>query len=323
MSEQNDTSRFFLDTRLKFRHLRLLVALDDYRNIARAAESIGLSQPGASKLLADVERVLGVRLFDRTSHGLAPSELSKRFIKRARAIVFELSKAGDELFALKSGHVGVVKVGALGTRGLELVALAAKRMKLKERYPLVQIQVDVGNTEYLMKQLADGALDFAVGWINPNFDPGLFSVEQIGNEKFEFICSKDHPLLGKDRVTLKDLTTAEWVLQPSDSLVRRASEALFAARGLPIPTPVITATSLLSMMLFLQEMNAVSAATATAVRRFSSPGGFQVLDVEDAIGSEQVGVVSSAQMGLEPTAQLFLDIIKDVAAGSANHQSDD
>ena len=323
MREQNDSSKLFLDTRLKFRHLRLLVALDDYRNIARAAESIGLSQPGASKLLADVERVLGVRLFERTSLGLEPNELSTTFIRRARAIIFELNKAGDELVALKSGHVGVVNVGALGTRGLELVARAAKRMKLKEKYPLVQMWVDVGNTEYLMKRVADGELDFVVGWVTPDIDPSLFSVEIIGNEKFEFICASGHPLLSKERVHLEDLVDVEWVLQSSDSLVRRASEALFAARGLPIPTPVITATSLLSMIVLLQEMNAVSVATATAVRRFSAPGGFRVLPVVDPIGSEQLGVVSQAQIAMEPTAQLFLEIIKEVAADGVGDQQTD
>lgn len=323
MREKNDTSRLFLDTRLKFRHLRLLVALDDYRNIARAAESIGLSQPGASKLLADVERVLGVRLFERTSRGLEPNELSKVFIRRARAIVFELSKAGDELLALKSGHVGVVNVGVLGTRGLELVARAAKKMKLKEKYPLVQMWVDVGNTEYLMKRVADGELDFVVGWVTPDIDPSLFSVEMIGSEKFEFICAAGHPLLDKERVHLEDLVGAEWVLQSSDSLVRRASESLFAARGLPIPTPVITATSLLSMIILLQEMNAVSVATATAVRRFSSPGGFRVLPVADPIGSEKLGIVSLSQTAVEPTAQLFLDVIKEIAADTAGDQAVD
>jgi DNA-binding transcriptional LysR family regulator len=73
----------------------------------------------------------------------------------------------------------------------------------------------------------------------------------------------------------------------------------------------------------LQELNAVSVATATAVRRFSAPGGFRVLPVVDPIGSEQLGVVSLTQIAMEPTAQLFLDIIKEIAAeGVSDHPTE-
>src|SRR6478609_10267895 len=189
MRELNDPSILFLESRLKFRHLRLLVALDEHRNIVRAAESMKLSQPGASKLLADMEKVLGARLFERQPRGLEPNELGIIFIRRARVILSELKIAGSEFLELKSGHSGAVNVGAFSAPGLELIASALKSVRSKNSQ--IQLWVDVGNTEYLLKRLSDGALDFAIGWVTAEMDPDIFAIDVISREKFHFICRVD------------------------------------------------------------------------------------------------------------------------------------
>ncbi len=308
MRELNDPSILFLESRLKFRHLRLLVALDEHRNIVRAAESMKLSQPGASKLLADMEKVLGARLFERQPRGLEPNELGVIFIRRARVILSELKIAGSEFLELKSGHSGAVNVGAFSAPGLELIASALKSVRSKNSQ--IQLWVDVGNTEYLLKRLSDGALDFAIGWVTPEMDPDIFAIDVISREKFHFICRIDHPLMAKEKVQLEDLVGADWLLQSPDSLARRATEALFAANGLPIPEPMITTTSFLSMLVLLRESDAVSVASTAAIRLFASMGGFAVLPMSETLASEPLAVVCRAETELKPTARLFLNAVK-------------
>ena len=53
---------------IKLRHLQLLVALDQFRHLGRAAEFLSLTQPAVSKTLAELESLFGVRLFDRSDH---------------------------------------------------------------------------------------------------------------------------------------------------------------------------------------------------------------------------------------------------------------
>jgi hypothetical protein len=64
---------WFLKARLKTRQLLLLIALDDYRNIHRAAEELHMTQPAASKQVKDLEEMLDVRLFDRLPRGMEPT----------------------------------------------------------------------------------------------------------------------------------------------------------------------------------------------------------------------------------------------------------
>jgi DNA-binding transcriptional LysR family regulator len=302
------------DSKLKLRHLRLLVAIDKHRNILGAAKELGISQPGASKLLAEVEKSCGARLFERRPRGLEPNDMGMLLIRRSQVMVSLLEKTGRELDALKSGQAGSVRVGALGTRGLELIIAATNTLKVPGTKSMVQAWIDVGNTEYLVKQFDEGVLDCVIGWVAPQFDSPAYSVETIENETFRFICRDEHPLLRRERIALEELADAEWVLQMPDSLVRRAMEALFAEHGLPVPVPSLASTSLLSMLVFLQDTDAISVATASAVRRFSRAGGFQVLPVTASIPAQEVAIITPKDAETKPALRLFLEGLRIAAS---------
>src|SRR5690606_40333454 len=61
---------WYIRARLKTRQLLLLIAIEEHGNIHRAAESMNMSQPAASKLLKDLEDLIGVQLFERLPRGM-------------------------------------------------------------------------------------------------------------------------------------------------------------------------------------------------------------------------------------------------------------
>ena len=99
---------WFLRARLKTRQLMLLIAIGDEGNIHRAAEILNMSQPAASKLLKDLEDVLGVSLFERLPRGMRPTWYGETMIRYARIALASLAQAGSELDALKTGRFGEV-----------------------------------------------------------------------------------------------------------------------------------------------------------------------------------------------------------------------
>src|SRR5258708_8420643 len=62
-----------LRSNLKLRHLQLLVALDQFRHLGRAAEFLAVTQPAVSKTLAEIERMLDMTLFERSTRGTEPT----------------------------------------------------------------------------------------------------------------------------------------------------------------------------------------------------------------------------------------------------------
>ena len=62
-----------LRSNIKLRHLQLIVALDQFRHLGRTAEFMSVSQPAVSRMLTEVESMLGLQLFDRSSRGTVPT----------------------------------------------------------------------------------------------------------------------------------------------------------------------------------------------------------------------------------------------------------
>ena len=107
------STSWFGATRLKTRHLLLLVHLYEQRSVLRAAEAANMTQPAASKLLAEMEHLLGVPLFDRHARGVEPTWYGQVLIRRARAALSEIGRAHDEIAALASGRMGQAAIGTV------------------------------------------------------------------------------------------------------------------------------------------------------------------------------------------------------------------
>ena len=83
----------YIRTDLKPRHLHLLVALDNIRNLGRVAEYMHVTQPAVSKSLAELERGVGLRLFERTARGVHPTIYGECLIRHARSMLTDLAQA--------------------------------------------------------------------------------------------------------------------------------------------------------------------------------------------------------------------------------------
>src|SRR5689334_21953344 len=83
--------------RLKLRQLEILVAVADTGSMAKAAARLAITQPAISRALADVEQTLGVPLFDRSMHGVEPTQYGRALLKRGLAAFDELDQGVREI----------------------------------------------------------------------------------------------------------------------------------------------------------------------------------------------------------------------------------
>jgi DNA-binding transcriptional LysR family regulator len=141
---------WFLHSRLKLRHLQLLVALDKQQKLQLAADSSGMSQPAASKLLSDLEEGMGQALFDRMGRSLEVNSFGAILTRRAHAILAELEGARDEINALHEGHLGRVAIGSIDAPAILLVAAAVTRAQAL--YPRLEIEVQTESSNVLLAQ---------------------------------------------------------------------------------------------------------------------------------------------------------------------------
>jgi hypothetical protein len=123
---------------LRFKHLRLIDVLARTQNLHKVAAELNITQPGATKMLREVEAMLGVSLFDRTKRPLAPSEIGQHVVDYARRTLTDGNRFASSVANLKRGGFGALAIGAIMATAPDLLPKAIA--ELKRRRPLMTIQ---------------------------------------------------------------------------------------------------------------------------------------------------------------------------------------
>src|SRR5215510_7203854 len=146
--------------RVKLRDLHILLAVAQTGSMARAADSLGISQPVVSKTIADLEHSLGVRLLDRTSQGVEPTSYGRAFLNCGIAVFDELRRGVREIEFLSDPTVGELRIGGGSPFIDELIPAAVSR--LADRFPRIKFHVTESDAPILCRLLHERQLDLAV-----------------------------------------------------------------------------------------------------------------------------------------------------------------
>lgn len=303
---------WFLRARLKLRHLQLFVALDEQRNLHRAAAVLGIAQPAASKLLAELEQGLGRKLFERLPRGLTPNPSGEVLVRRARMILSELAGAREEMSALGTGESGAVWVGAVDAPASGLLVTVIDAMQ--RRHPGMQIHVHSATSDILTRGILDGTLDFALARIVAGVPAEAFYYREIEEERLSFICRSGHRLAGRGRVKLEDLDGQHWVLQPRGTLLRRRVEALFLSGGLRAPSSVVSTSSIIVTLALVAGTDTLSVLSTEVAAQYAGRGQIRTLRFDRPVTVEPYGLILSRKRLLSPAARLMVAAV-DKAVG--------
>lgn len=301
---------WFLRVRLKLRHLQLLVALDEMRNLHRAAERLGMSQPAASKLLGDLETQLGVTLFERHSRGVTPNWYGESLIRHARNILSELQHAGDELNALESGNAGVVAVGTVMAPAVTLLASAIERVH--RDLPGLKVGVDVDVSKRLVPRLMAGEFDFAITRIPEDFPSEAFVFEEIGEEALCFVCREGHPLAGAGQLDLASMTAYPWALQPSGALMRQRFDHLLLQHGVTPPGQIVDTPDILVALALVARSDTLTVTTREVADLLCAPQRFRILPFTESLSVQPYGLVSLRKQRLSPGAATLMGTLREL-----------
>ncbi|PKA41329.1 LysR family transcriptional regulator [Rhizobium sullae] len=301
----------FLRAGLKLNHLRMIVAIEDSGQISAAAETLNISQPAASRMLAEMESILKTPLYERVARGVVLTTFGEALARRARKILLELREAGREIAELKSGKGGSVFIGAVTAPAMSLVVPAID--KVRKAFPGIEINIEVETSNVLARELLAARHDFIIGRIPDDLNPRLFEVREIGIEKACLIVRRGHPLLKKTESSLADLHGYGWVFQPPGTLLRRTLEDIFLAARVPLPENIVNTSSLLLTCAIICETDAI-APVALDVAQFLSgqdakASDVRVLPTDFKIDVKPYSLITARERALPPSARLLYDLI--------------
>ncbi|MEU8893387.1 LysR substrate-binding domain-containing protein [Streptomyces sp. NPDC048442] len=299
-----------LDGRLKFRHLTLLVAIVQHGGVARAAESLHLTQPAATRTLRELEAIADLPLFMREPRGMRPTVYGEALVGHARAVITEVRRAGEHLEGLRQGHEGTVTVGTLLAGANVLLPRAVARLK-RER-PRLTVVVREGTLDVLHPALLGGELDVIVGRVGPAPKEGeRLHQRMLYRERIMLAVRAGHPLLADPAASLTGTLTYPWILPVDQTALRQELSALFVERGLALPADRVECTSILTMRALLLQTDMVALLPELVLR---DDERLAALPVELPSVGRTVGTTEAAHRTRTPALQALLHHLNEEAA---------
>ena len=217
-----------LDPRIKLRHLLCFVEITRQGGVARAGAELGMTQPAVSKAVAELEAILGVRLFDRSRRALTLTSYGEMFLRFATAGLATLRQGADTIAEARAGS-GFVAFGALPTVAAGVVPAALRRFAASSL--ACRTLVESGPSPYLLELLRTAAIGFVVGRMaNPEAMDGL-SFEHLYSEELAFVVRPGHPLAGVAELDPRSMAGFEALMPPRRAIIRPAVDALLLAAG--------------------------------------------------------------------------------------------
>jgi DNA-binding transcriptional LysR family regulator len=304
--------------RIKLSDLHILLAVAQCGSMAKAAGLLSVSHPVVSRAISDLEHTLGVRLLDRTPHGVTVTPYGRAMLGRSHAAFDELRQGVRDIEFLADPTAGEVRVGS--TPPLAASVVSAVVDQLSRRHPRIVFRVFTDDSETLHRALQERAMDLLiVRQFGPVAEGANFEV--LYDNPYVVAAGRENPWLRRRNIALADLVNEPWALPPRESAVGALAEQAFRACGLPSPRPTVVA--------FAHEMRINLLATGRyltvlpeSLLKVPAPHPLiRKLPVTLPIASGPIGILTPAHRTLSPVAQLFIEAARDVATSSAEAKS--
>lgn len=213
---------------MTLRHLKIFVTVCEEGTMTAAGEKLYIAQPSISLAISELEEYYGVKLFDRISKRLHLTQTGELFLQYATHIVSLFDEM--EQSVRNSDSIGTLRLGASITAGNYL--MPGYVQQLKKKYPELTIEVSIGNSEMIEKQVANNEIDAAI--IEGMPQNLALQSEHLMTDPLVFICNLEHPFAAEKIVPLEALREEDFLLREKGSAVREIFDSHLSANGLKI-----------------------------------------------------------------------------------------
>ena len=223
-------------------------------SFARAAEALAISQPALSQTITQMERLLGARLFDRTTRSVRLTLEGGLLVPHAEAILASVEDAVSAVRRQSSALGARISVGTLPS--IAAAFLADILRIFRERHPAAQVAVTDGTSEVLYAGVESGEIDLAIASRLRDHDAVGF--RPLLHERFALVLPRDHPLARQASVTWSEALRHPFIAFPPGSGGYEAIHDALERAGLTLD-PVMTLAQSVTMLKMVEQGVGVTA----------------------------------------------------------------
>jgi DNA-binding transcriptional LysR family regulator len=308
--------------RLRLRDLFVFFTVVEYGSMAKAGAKLGVSTPSISEVIAGLEHALGVRLLDRSPQGIVMTAYGEALLARGRAAFDELRQGIRDIEFIADPEAGELRIGC--PESLAAGFLVAVLERFLEDHPRVRFHVvPVRQPTVEFPELEERRIDLVFARLAEEPVHGRLTedvnAEVLFHDRYALVVGETSSWARRRRVELADLVDEPWIMTPLDALGDAFLANAFTVRGLQPPSLVVTTFSIHLRNNLVGGGKYVTALPDSVLRTYRKRHSLKELPIELSI-RPPVAVVTLQNRMLGPTAQLFIQCAREVAASYAGRR---
>jgi DNA-binding transcriptional LysR family regulator len=295
--------------RLKLHDLHVLMTVVQAGSMGKAAARLNTVQPAISRSIAELERLLGVRLLERHRQGVEPTAYGRALLDCGVRVFDDLRQGVKNIEFLTDPTAGEVRIGCNPVLATSFVSALIERTA--QRYPRVAFHLTVSPVATLLNELNERNVDLLITR-KPAEHDGL-DFEPLFDDSFVVMAGSRNPLRTGRVTKLADLVNEPWVLPPPESVLGTVARNAFRASGLDYPRVTVVAIPP-EVRINLVTSGRFLTIFPTSVLKFSSRRSeIKVLPVKLPVTRVTNGIVTVKNRTISPVAQLVIEGARELA----------
>lgn len=218
---------FALHMNVNLRQLRAFIAGVQSNSFSEAAERMGITQPGFSLLIRQLEEELGLRLFDRTTRRVEVTSEGLEFYDRIARILDDLDDACQDMTDLRLLRRGRVRIAILPSAGATILPPLLSRMV--EEHPDIEVSIVERLAEPLQESVENEEVDFGIG-TRPSKASNL-RFEPLLKDRLVCLCHENDPLAQIASPSWEDLSKRPFIGFSGNTSIEHQVRVLSAQLG--------------------------------------------------------------------------------------------
>lgn len=304
-----ERSPHHLFSRLRYKHLQMLMVLGSSLNLHRASLTMNMSQPAASRMLQEIEDMFGCELFERLPRGMRPTALGRELLRFAESALSGLDRCAADLTARMQGGYGYLSIATIMGAAPDLVMNVVAEIKALN--PQLRIRIMGDTSDQVVQLLEQGQADIAITRRSRASDRDHYEFEPLGNERLLAVVRSDHPLLARQNLDWRELVSEwPWILQPETSPARIAFDQALERMELPVPADIIECSSVYSMLQLVQLTSALMVLSESALRDYLKMGLVKPLPLALDAKMAPFGLLRRTSEPVSRELQQFIDLLR-------------
>ncbi|MEO9230029.1 MAG: LysR family transcriptional regulator [Devosia sp.] len=292
-------------TRFSLRQFEAFTAIAELHSFSAAGDRLGMTSSGVSQLVAELESILGFRLFDRTTRRVTLSSAGRDFLAPAASVLHNAHAAEMAASDVRQRAAGIVRIGASQVLAATAIPAAIKDYQIHR--PKVIIRVHDIAVDSLVDSVANADMDLTVG--PDRATPSSVACEIAFDSRWVLWCAPSHPLAALKTINWKRLRDVSLVAAGRDH-ERSVAQMLLNAPPDARITPVHVVTSV-TTALGIASHGLAATLTPAYVSVLACHFGLVMRRVVDPETVRHVCIYRSTLRAVSPAAEGFAEFLLD------------